>query len=191
MSWVAVWGLAVALNAVPAFMPPTWAVLSYFHLYHGLPVVPLAIVGAVGATTGRAVLALASRAAGDRWLPRSWRANIVGLVATLQGRPALALPSLAVFALGPVPSNHLVVAAGLARAPLPPILLVFGLARAISYVLWVSTANVADRSLRDLLGPRVGRWAVIAVQVAGLALILLAMRVDWRRLLQERLPTTK
>lgn len=169
-------------------MPPTWTVLAYFHLYHGLPVVPLAIVGALGATTGRAALALGSRAFGDRFLPAAWRANVEALVAELQRHLTLALPSLALFALGPVPSNHLFVAAGLARAPLPPILLVFGIARFVSYVLWVNAANVADRSLHDILGSRFGGWGVIAVQVAGFVLIPLAMRVDWRRLLQEKLP---
>jgi hypothetical protein len=183
-----VWGLAVALNAVPAFMPPTWSVLAYFHLYHGLPVVPLAFVGALGATTGRAILALGSRAFGNRFVPASWRANVEALVATLQSRPALALPSLALFALGPVPSNHLFVAAGLARAPLPPILVVFGSARFVSYVLWVSAANVADQSLQEALGPRVAGWGAIALQIAGFVVVVLLMRLDWRRLLNERLP---
>ena len=154
MSWLAIWALAVGLNAVPFFMPPTWAMLAYFHLYHGFQVVPLAIVGALGAVTGRAILALGSRAFGQRFIPETWRANIETLAATLQSRPALALPSLALFALGPIPSNQLFVAAGLARAPLPPLLLVFGVARCISHVLWVGAANVADQSLRDILGSR-------------------------------------
>jgi hypothetical protein len=188
VSWLVVWALAVALNAVPAFMPPTWSVLAYFHLYHGLPVVPLAFVGALGATTGRAILALGSRAFGNRFVPASWRANVEALVATLQSRPTLALPSLALFALGPVPSNHLFVAAGLAQAPLPPILAVFASARFVSYVLWVSAANVADQSLREALGPRVAGWGAIALQIAGFALIVVLMRLDWRRLLNERLP---
>jgi membrane protein YqaA with SNARE-associated domain len=186
VSWLVVWLLAAGLNAVPAFMPPTWSVLAYFHLYQGLPVVPLALVGALGATTGRAILALGSRAFGERFIPRSWQANVDALVTTLQSRPALALPSLALFALGPVPSNHLFVAAGLARAPLPPILAVFGSARFVSYVLWVSAADVADQSLRDALGSRLGGWGVIALQVAGFVLIVLAMRVDWLRLLKGR-----
>jgi hypothetical protein len=190
VSWLVVWALAVALNAVPAFMPPTWSVLAYFHLYHGLPVLPLAVVGALGATTGRAILAIGSRAFGDRFVPTSWRANIEALVATLQSRPTLALPSLTLFALGPVPSNHLFVAAGLARAPLPPILIVFASARCVSYVLWVSAANVADRSLREALGLRVGEWGAIVLQLAGFALIILLMRLDWRQLLHKRLPTT-
>ena len=190
VSWLVVWALAVALNAVPAFMPPTWSVLAYFHLYQGLPVVPLAVVGALGATTGRAILALGSRAFGDRFVPASWRANVEALVATLQSRPTLALPSLALFALGPVPSNHLFVAAGLARAPLPPILVVFASARFVSYVLWVSAANVADQSLRDVFGSRVAGWGAIALQIAGFALIVLLMRLDWRRILRGRLPAT-
>lgn len=180
------WALAVADNAVPAFMPPTRSVLAYFHLYHGLPVVPLAVVGALGATTGRAMLALGSRDFGNRFVPASWRANVDALVATLQSRPALALPSLALFALGPVPSNDLFVAAGLARAPLAPILVVFASARFASYVLWASAANVADQSLREAFGSRVASWGAIALQIAGLALIVLLMRIDWRRLLQGR-----
>lgn len=185
MIWLVVWGLGVALNIVPAFMPPTWAMLAYFHLYYALPVVPLAIVGALGATTGRAILALGSRAVGDRFLPAAWRVNIVALVETLQSQPTLAVSSLALFALGPVPSNQLFIAAGLARAPLPPILLVFGVARCLSYVLWVSAANLADQSLRDILGSRLGGWEVIAIQLAGFVFIVLAMRVDWRRVLQN------
>jgi hypothetical protein len=183
VSWLVVWVLAVALNAVPAFMPPTWSVLAYFHLYHALPVEPLAVVGALGATTGRAILAF-----GNQFVPASWHANVEALVATLQSRPALALPSLALFALGPVPSNHLFVAAGLARAPLPPILVVFGSASFVSYVLWVSAANVADQSMRDVFGSRVAGWGAIALQIAGFAVIVLLMRLDWRRLLNGRRP---
>jgi hypothetical protein len=189
MTWLMIWALTAGINAAPAFMPPTWAVLAYFHLYHGLPVVPLVVVGALGSTMGRAVLAIGSRAFGDRWIPVSWRANIEVLVTTLQSRPALAVPSLALFTLGPAPSNHLFIAAGLARAPLPPILLVFGIARCISYLLWVSAADAADRSLREVLGPQWAGWGAAALQIAGFALIVLAMRVDWRRLLRRQEPT--
>jgi membrane protein YqaA with SNARE-associated domain len=185
MTWLVVWAIAVALNVVPAFMPPTWVMLAYFHFYHDLPVFPLAVVGALGASTGRAILALGSRTFGDRFLPTRWRANIVGLVETLRSQPTLAVSSLALFALGPVPSNQLFIAAGLARAPLLPLLVVFGIARCISYVLWVSAANLADQSLREVLGSRVGGWGVIAIQLVGFAIIVMAMQIDWRRVLKK------
>jgi hypothetical protein len=36
--WLLVWLLAAAINVVPAFMPPTWALLAYFHIGRGLSV---------------------------------------------------------------------------------------------------------------------------------------------------------
>lgn len=188
MVWIAVWGLAVVLNAVPAFMPPTWAMLAYFHLYHSLPIVPLAVVGALGSTTGRAILAIGSRVVGDRFVPASARANIETLVERLEDQPTLAVSTLVLFALGPFPSNHLFIAAGLARAPLAPILVVFCVTRGISYAIWVSAANVADQSLRDLLGPRIGGWEIVLFQLMGFGLILLSLRIDWRRVLEDRWP---
>jgi hypothetical protein len=89
-----------------------------------------------------------------------------------------------------VPSNHLFVAAGLARVPLAPILVVFASAPFVSYVLWVSAATVGDQSLREAFGSRVAGWGAIALQIAGFALIVLLMRIDWRRLLQGRLLAT-
>jgi len=64
---------AVLLNVVPTFTPPTWALLAYFHLQHSLGIVSLAVVGAVSAASGRMMLAIASRAFGIGFVPRSRR----------------------------------------------------------------------------------------------------------------------
>ena len=90
--WLLIWLLTVGLNVVPAFMPPTWALLAYFRVQYDLDVWALALVGAFSATTGRAVLALASQAAGERIVPTRWRANIRALVTTIRSRPAFSLP---------------------------------------------------------------------------------------------------
>jgi membrane protein YqaA with SNARE-associated domain len=177
--WLLVLLLTVVLNIVPAFMPPTWALLAYFRVQHDLDVWPLALVGALGATTGRAVLALASHAVGERIVPPRWRANVRALVATIRSRPAFSLPTLGLFALGPVPSNHLFIAAGLASAPLVPVLAVFAVARFVSYAIWVTAAATAAQSLRDVLGPRLGGGLAIAVQLAGFVALIAVMQVDW------------
>lgn len=178
--WALVVVVTVALNAIPAFMPPTWTVLAYFHLQHGLGVVPLALVGAAGATTGRALLALASRAAGPRIVPAQWRTNIEALADMLPQRRSLGFAALALFALGPIPSNHLFIAAGLAHAPLGPILAVFGVTRCLSYVLWISATTVVASSLRDVIAPRFGSGAAVAAQLVGFALLIAVMQIDWR-----------
>jgi membrane protein YqaA with SNARE-associated domain len=183
--WFLVWGMAVAINVVPAFMPPTWALLVYFHVGHGLDVLPLAIVGAFGSTVGRALLALLSRAVGERIIPTRWRENITALATTLAARPAIGLSSLALFTLGPVPSNHLFIAAGLAHAPLAPILAFFAVARFASYVIWVNAASVAAKSLQDVLGPRFGGGMAAAMQIAGFVLLILIMQIDWATYLRR------
>ena len=35
-TWCVIWVVATVLNAVPAFMPPTWSLLAYFHLRYQL-----------------------------------------------------------------------------------------------------------------------------------------------------------
>jgi hypothetical protein len=185
LAWLAVFAIAVGLNAVPAFMPPTWSVLAYFHLQEGLPIVPLAAIGALGAATGRAILAVASRELGARVLPARWQANITALVAELQARRELGLLGLALFALGPVPTNQLFVAAGIARAPLAPILAVFAAARFVSYIIWINVADTAAATLTELIAPRFGVGTAVLAQIAGFLLLIALMQIDWSRVLRR------
>src|SRR6188472_2435413 len=50
-----------AINLLPAFAPPTWALLVVFKLDADLATVPLVLGGAAAAATGRLVLACSSR----------------------------------------------------------------------------------------------------------------------------------
>lgn len=184
-SWLLVLVLAIVLNVIPAFMPPTWSLLAYFHLSQGLAVAPLALVGAIGATTGRALLALISRFGGERFVPGQWRANITVLADAIRSRPALSVPTLGLFALGPVPSNHLFIAAGLANVALTPLLAIFAVARFVSYLIWVNAASTAAATIQEAIGPRWGGGVAIAVQLAGFLLLIFAMQVDWARHLQR------
>jgi len=54
--WLVVAGSIFAINLLPAFGPPTWAVLVFFRLNSDLPAVPLVLLGAVAAASGRFVL---------------------------------------------------------------------------------------------------------------------------------------
>jgi membrane protein DedA with SNARE-associated domain len=179
--WLLVWILAVTLNVVPAFMPPTWALLTYFRIEYGFEVVPLALVGAFGSTTGRALLALLSRTFGERFVPARWRANIMALAEALQKSPALGLSTILLYTLGPAPSNQLFIAVGLADAPLAPVLVIFAIMRFFSYLIWVSVATAAAGSLREVLSPRLGNEFAVVVQIVGFALLILIMQIDWAK----------
>jgi len=151
-------------------------------------VLPLAAAGALAAGVGRTLLALGARAAGPRVLPARWRDNIAALSRELQERPTLGAGALALFALGPVPSNQLFLAAGIARTPLPPLLAVFVAARFVSYVIWISAAEKVASRLEDTLSPRVGDSAAVAAQLLGLALLIGIMQVDWAALFRRLAP---
>lgn len=189
-TWCVIWVVATVLNAVPAFMPPTWSLLAYFHLRYQLSIWPLALVGASGAVVGRALLARGSRMFGMRWMSAERREHVQALSSELVRRRALSLSLLAFFGIGPIPTNHLFIAAGLAKLPLLPVLAVFGVTRCVSYLLWVKAAETAAQSLRDVITPTFGSAAALAAQVIGVLLLLLVFRLDWMRLLQRWLPPT-
>jgi hypothetical protein len=49
------------VDLLPAFGPPTWAVLVFFGLQSDMAAVPLVLVGALAAASGRLALANAGR----------------------------------------------------------------------------------------------------------------------------------
>ena len=69
--WALIIVLVIVLNAIPAFMPPTWALLAYFHVDDGIDIWQLALVGALAVAMGRGVLAMSCRTWGVRAIPRA------------------------------------------------------------------------------------------------------------------------
>jgi uncharacterized membrane protein YdjX (TVP38/TMEM64 family) len=170
-----------AVNLLPAFGPPTWAVLVLFHLTRDLAPVPLVVVGAVAAASGRLVLALSTRRLKPR-LPKRYVANAEAAGRIVTQRRGAAITGLALFALSPLPSAQLFEAAGLTDVRLLPVTAAFFAGRIVSYSLYVAGAaalkqtdlgQVAVDSLRSPWG--------IAVELLLLLGIVLLGRIDWSR----------
>ena len=182
MTYLILAGAVLGVNLLPAFGPPTWAVLVYFRLQSSLPVVPLVLLGAVAAASGRLVLAHASRRFRGRLSP----AHIEHLKAardTLAGGRKRAAAGLGLFALSPVPSAQLFVAAGLVAAPLLPLTLAFFAGRLVSYSIYVAAASAAKHSFGSILRGSFTSPLGIALQVLMLAALVALLRVDWARAL--------
>jgi hypothetical protein len=107
--------LAVAcifgVNLLPAFGPPTWAVLVFFRLNSDLAAVPLVLLGALAAASGRFLLAATSRRFRSRFSQRRL-ASLEAAEDALVGSRRKAIAGLGLFALSPVPSAQLFVAGG-------------------------------------------------------------------------------
>ena len=183
--WLLVLGCIFAINLLPAFGPPTWAVLVFFHLSSELPVVPLVVLGALAAASGRFVLALTARRFRSRFSPARIE-NLVAAEELLVGSRGKAVAGLGLFALSPVPSAQLFVAAGLLTVPLVPLTAAFFAGRLVSYSLYVTAASAAERSLAAVLGDVIGSPIGIALQLVMLVGLVLLLRVDWVAMAKRR-----
>ena len=183
--WLLALGTIFGVNLLPAFGPPTWAVLVFFRLNSDLPAVPLVLLGALAAASGRLVLAATARHLRSRFSAER-RENLEAAEELLVGSRGKAIAGLGLFALSPVPSAQLFVAAGLLTVPLLPLTAVFFAGRLVSYSLYVGAATAAEDSLRSLLGDALGSPLGIALQVGMLAALVLLLRFDWARALRRR-----
>ncbi|HEX6153424.1 MAG TPA: hypothetical protein VFZ19_07885 [Solirubrobacterales bacterium] len=167
-------GVIFAINLLPAFGPPTWSILVFFSLNFELPAVPLVLLGAAAAATGRFVLANGARRLRPR-LSRERLAHIDRIEAAARANGRRSAAGLGLFALSPVPSGQLFAGAGLMTVPLLPLTAAFFGGRLVSYSIYVSAAGLAEQSLGSiLLDALTSPWG-LALQIAMLfALALLA-----------------
>jgi len=175
------------VNLLPAFGPPTWAVLVFFRLNEGVPVVPLVLGGALAAACGRLVLAIGSRHFRDR-LPAARVEHLEAARELLSGNRRRSIAGLGLFALSPLPSAQLFVAAGLLAVPLVPLAAAFFCGRLVSYALYVGGASLAEASIGDAFTGVFTSPLGIALQVVMLAGLVALVRVDWTAVLHRRLP---
>jgi membrane protein YqaA with SNARE-associated domain len=182
--WLLVVGSIFGINLLPAFGPPTWAALVFFRLTSDLPAVPLVLLGALAAASGRLVLAKAARHFRGRFSPER-RENLQAAEELLVGSRAKAVAGLGLFALSPVPSAQLFVAAGLLTVPLVPLTAAFFAGRLV-YTLYVTAATAAKDNLGQVLGDAIGSPLGIALQLAMLTGLVLLVRLDWAALLARK-----
>jgi hypothetical protein len=176
---LAVIGIVFAINLLPAFGPPTWALLVFARIkWPDIPAAALIAAGALAATAGRLVLAVGTRKLAGR-LPAERRANLEALGQTLAKSKTGLVASLAVFVFSPLPSAQMFMAAGLADVPLLPLAGAFLIGRSISFTIYVTAATAAQETVHRLLRQGLTSPATIAVQLASLAVVALMIKVDW------------
>lgn len=179
--------IIIAMNALPAFAPPTWMALVFFLLEYDLNPAALVIIGVVSATSGRGILAWYFRKF-SHLVPTRFSRNMEHAGSYLTSNPSRRYASLALFLISPISSAQLFEAAGMAKTvPLKPLLAVFAAGRTISYSAYVTGAtvvaasNIGEVILHDLKSP----WA-IAAQVAMITAFILFGSIDWKSILEKR-----
>lgn len=184
MAYLALFAVVFGINLLPAFGPPTWAVLVFARLHWHLNPVALVLIGAVAAMSGRYLLALGARQFSGR-LPRRMKENLTDARALVEHRRHGSLAVFGLFVVSPLPSAQLFLAAGLLDLPLVVLTVAFFVGRLVSYSIYVSVAVIADRQLGSVLSRLFGSPWSIALQVVLLGAVCLLPLVNWRSLLKR------
>jgi hypothetical protein len=186
------YAVVFVLNVVPAFMPATWMVVAFFLIVYHPPFWPLCVGCALAATGGRCGLTLISRRWGWNLLSARQQQNVAALGNWLNGksgwRQALAV---LIYASGPIPSNQLFIAAGLARVKLRPIAAGFFAGRLVSYPFFAATAKGASAHFGSIF---IKEWKdpkFIALELFSMAGVVVFARIDWPRLLHLPVPSAR
>jgi hypothetical protein len=183
------WATVFLINLVPAFMPPTWSVLAFFLIQFDLPLLPLSIGGALAATAGRLALALGARALGPRVLPAATIENLTCLGEYLRRHRKWIGLAVLVYSFGPIPSNQLFMAAGLARLDLRVVAGAFLVGRLVSYTTFTHVADRVVGSAEDLFLHTFTDAPALLLELVSLGTLVAIAQIPWRRLLPSRAGT--
>ena len=184
MEYVALFAIVFGINLLPAFGPPTWAVLVFTRLHWHLNPITLVLIGAVAAMSGRYLLARGARHFKGR-MPQRMKSNLQDAQTLIERKKVGAVALFALFVVSPLPSAQLFLAAGLLDLPLGLLTLAFFFGRLISYSIYVSVATLADKQLGNVIGQIFGSPWSIALQIVLLVAVCFLPFVNWRRFLDR------
>lgn len=176
----------IAMNALPAFAPPTWMALVFFLLHYDANPVALVILGVLSATTGRGILAWYFRKFAHL-VPTRFSKNMEYAGRYFTEHDAKRYAVLALFLVSPVSSAQLFEAAGMMKTvKLRPLLIAFAMGRTISYSTYVTgAAAIAATSFGELLIEELKSPWAIAVQIAMIAGLIALGSFDWKKRLKH------
>jgi hypothetical protein len=185
MQYLYLFLIVFGVNLLPAFGPPTWTLLVFARLNWHMDPVALVVIGAIAAASGRYVLALGARRFRGH-LSEKRRDNLTAASDALRKKKASLIATLAFFAISPLPSAQLFVAAGLLDMNLVPLTVAFLAGRLVSYSIYLAGASLAERHFGDILGRIFGSPWSIGIQLLLLAGVSVLPFINWKDILERR-----
>jgi membrane protein YqaA with SNARE-associated domain len=178
--------VVLLFNLMPAFAPPTWAVLVLFSLNTDLHPIVIVAVGAVFAGTGRYLLARATGLFRNRISKRSL-ANLEAAQSLLTENTSRKVLTIGLFVLSPLPSAQLFEAAGLMGVRLLPLTLAFFSGRLVTYNFYVFGASeLKAHGIGELITKEFKSVWAILFQVLMITSVVLLTRINWKKYLPTK-----
>ena len=178
--------IVLGVNLLPAFGPPTWSVIVVYGLSTRMPLVPLVLISAVAAASGRFALAHVFRLLRGK-VPEKIKRNLEAAGKAIEKRKRGTFFGLGLFALSPLPSAQLFEAAGLTGVRLARFTAAFFVGRLVSYSIYAVTAKGIEKtSIGDAFRHSLTSPVGIGLQVMMIGLLVALTQVDWEKHFGDR-----
>ena len=165
------------INLVPAFMPPTWLILSRELMNNpSFDPLMLTVIGALSSTAGRAVLTFYSGFF-RRFFSKDMSEHADEIRKFFDKKGKALFTGTFLYALSPFPSNLIFIANGLTKVDYRPIFAGFFSGRLVSYYLLI----VLSQRIFHLAGEHYRFLFDILGIVAAFSILLL----DWHKLFRK------
>ncbi|PIN97569.1 MAG: hypothetical protein COU45_02125 [Nitrosopumilus sp. CG10_big_fil_rev_8_21_14_0_10_33_7] len=183
-SYFGIFLVLIGVNASPILMPPSWIILTSFHLLDpSLNVVVLAMVGATGATIGRFTLKKISGLF-RKFIGDEQKSNLDIIGDYLNRKKYGYIIASFLFGATPLPSNMLFIAYGLMRAKSVGIYVGFWFGRTISYVIMIYFGNAVLTPFLEIFEDRL--TGILLIDGIGVGAIVLFASINWTILITQR-----
>jgi membrane protein YqaA with SNARE-associated domain len=185
LGYSGVFVLILILNIIPAFMPPTWMVLSliYISFPRYFTSLPLALVGCVASTLGRFILSYIGTASRGV-MSEGRKGSLDKLRKTIESKKGGGFLLSFAVALSPLPSNAYFIAVGMMRYQVLEIFVGFMLGRLLSYWFMINLTTVAAHSLEELFSNEF--YTVTIIDFIGIGSAIFLALIDWDKLIKEK-----
>ena len=177
--------LVFLINLSPGFMPSTWMVLAFFYIRFDLPLVPLAVSGALVSGLGRYCLAKGSAFVTHTFFKKK-EEELRTLGEYLERKRGLVAGFVFLYSWLPLPTNNLFLAAGMTRINLAYVLAGFYASRIPADLFWIWTTNATFRNLEEVFGKSGSSWAIV-LQAGALLSVIALYFLPWGKWLKRYL----
>ncbi len=185
MSYLILFLIAAGFAMIPLPLFPSWIVVAYLVVEFDLRLWLAIFIGALGTTVGRVILVAVSRVAGHRMLGRWSQDNLDYLHKRIEGA-AGDMGIAVLLGASPPPAGVLFILAGLMRVQLWLVAASVFIGRTIGYWISVGGTSLAAEPLANRLRDVVGPWSVALAVLIIAGVLVLALRIDYRALLEDR-----
>lgn len=181
LSYFGIFLILIAINAIPVLMPPSWIVLSTFHVAEPkLNIFILAITGATGSLLGRIILMQISTRF-RVFISKEKVSNLDHLHTFFKGKKYGYFLSSFLYSLSPLPSNFMFITYGIMKAHSIGILTGFWIGRILSYYILVLTSNIILRPFMELFSSHL--IGIIVTDVVGMLSVVIFTSINWHKLI--------